>query len=928
MVNRRLAFSLLACALLPVAGIAPAAAQTATLVRDINPLSGDPGAPGSNPRRFTSVNGRVVFLTGGEDPAAPEYRLWATDGAAAEGLAVLCSHAYCPEPLLLGQTPGLVFYWVADPGNGGGFHIWRTDGTPAGTFPVGPRFIQNSPFSPGSTVLGRALLFGGCLDLPAGSTCGLWKTDGTTAGTVEVKRVPAYGMVSNGSRAVFNSFGSEGTEIWVTDGTPRGTQLAVKAFAAYLTVSGSRIFFLSGGEEYPSDLWVSDGTKKGTRLVQQFTEGFHRLPPITSFLKAVPGGVAFVAIPLGGGGTNLWRSDGTPKGTRPMTGFLLGEVSQLRADQIAAVGNRIFFVATNVTGPRLWTTRGTPEAAAPVLGCAGGCAPLAPNSPVAAIGNRVVYAAKDTAHGAEPWTSDGTGAGTRLLRDLCAGPCGSAPKGFTPHGGRVDFRATWNGLTRLVRTDGVNALLLATIPDSDALRIDLADVGRRTLFAGVDRLHGVQPWVTDGSRPGTRMIAALEDSGGSSAPRGFTVLGDKLLFTASDGDERSVWVLAADGALASLAGTGAPAGQPGPSEIAVVGGAAYFAVNRGPDGAELWRTDGTPAGTARLASFQDKILSDLRGLGGKLAFRVTATNGEQPVFTFWTSDGTPAGTAQAFALPLDTVRVSDVEALGNELYFLVHNPTTALVYRGDGTAAGTRRIFTMACDCGSGGGTTNFVRIGGNVYFIAPAGGSIAVFRTDGTAEGTVQAFDLPAGLPALYAAPGSLFAFQGDLYFLANEQGNEGLIGGLWKGRSDGALEKVKDLEVQGFEGIDPDWTVLGGRLYFRAADLEHGTELWRTDGTAAGTVMVKDIAPGVFSSDPRGMAVLADRLWFSALDPVHGRELWTSDGTEAGTRRVEDIAPAAASSAPEELTPFAGRLFFSADDQAHGREPWEARP
>src|SRR5262245_14321839 len=37
-----------------------------------------------------------------------------------------------------------------------------------------------------------------------------------------------------------------------------------------------------------------------------------------------------------------------------------------------------------------------------------------------------------------------------------------------------------------------------------------------------------------------------------------------------------------------------------------------------------------------------------------------------------------------------------------------------------------------------------------------------------------------------------------------------------------------------------------LNGTLLFRADDGVTGTELWRTDGTEAGTVLVKDIVPG----------------------------------------------------------------------------------
>ena len=74
-----------------------------------------------------------------------------------------------------------------------------------------------------------------------------------------------------------------------------------------------------------------------------------------------------------------------------------------------------------------------------------------------------------------------------------------------------------------------------------------------------------------------------------------------------------------------------------------------------------------------------------------------------------------------------------------------------------------------------------------------------------------------------------------------------------------------------------DPDWlTVVDGTLYFAASDGTHGTELWMSDGTAAGTTMVMDINPGPAGSSPRNLTVAGDILYFAANDGTHGTELW----------------------------------------------------
>jgi trimeric autotransporter adhesin len=133
-----------------------------------------------------------------------------------------------------------------------------------------------------------------------------------------------------------------------------------------------------------------------------------------------------------------------------------------------------------------------------------------------------------------------------------------------------------------------------------------------------------------------------------------------------------------------------------------------------------------------------------------------------------------------------------------------------------------------------------------------------------------------------------------------------------------------VKDIYPGGSSSSPTIMTDVNGTLFFVADDGVHGFELWKTDGTEAGTVMVKDINLNG-SSDPRRLTKLGAQLFFRADDGVQGEILWKSDGTEAGTAPVLDLNSNPVS-APDNLTEMNGVLFFSATDADLGNELWRS--
>lgn len=158
------------------------------------------------------------------------------------------------------------------------------------------------------------------------------------------------------------------------------------------------------------------------------------------------------------------------------------------------------------------------------------------------------------------------------------------------------------------------------------------------------------------------------------------------------------------------------------------------------------------------------------------------------------------------------------------------------------------------------------------------------------------------------------LTAHNGKVYFPGrNTNGVE-----LWvtDGTAQGTL-LIKDIMPLAGRSEPKELYSAGTRLYFSAKDSANDFEPWYTDGSSAGTVKLKQIHPtGALGSDPKDFIALGSKVLFTATTGVHGREVWVTDGTAAGTMMVKDLKAGAASSDPEQLVLFNGKVWFVASD------------
>ena len=195
--------------------------------------------------------------------------------------------------------------------------------------------------------------------------------------------------------------------------------------------------------------------------------------------------------------------------------------------------------------------------------------------------------------------------------------------------------------------------------------------------------------------------------------------------------------------------------------------------------------------------------------------------------------------------------------------------------------------------------------------------------KSDGTLAGTTMVNDTNPGATGSF--PSALVNINGTLFFAAND-GTHGTE--LWK--SDGsATSMVADINAGAVGSGPSNLFNVNGTLFFTATDATHGLELWKSNGTSAGTVLVKDINSGAgnsFTPGSNSFAVVNGTLFFTATNGAAGTELWKSDGTAGGTVMVQDINAGAGDSFPEGLTNVNGTLFFTADDGLNGYQLWKS--
>ncbi len=461
------------------------------------------------------------------------------------------------------------------------------------------------------------------------------------------------------------------------------------------------------------------------------------------------------------------------------------------------------------------------------------------------VDGTLFFSASDGTHGTELWKSDGTATGTGLIRDINPGPASSIPGAF---------RRRW------------------------------ASVNGTVFFTGDDGVHGRELWKSDGTASGTSLVADINPGPEGSDPGRLIDFNGTLYFSADDGVQgREPWM--SDG---SSAGTGllrdvVPVTSGDGFEEAMAVGDTLFFTAADPDngpyqgtfGEQLWKTDGTAAGTVFVARIGgaccDRLTTFLTEFRGLAIFtkRSACCGGRR----FWRSDGTPEGT---FYFSDGILR--NVTILNAELYYFnsPFDPAefgSAALLRSDATVAGTTLVTRITPDIPSDvvGATVVEGKLLFFRYTVWPLPGMLSLWTSDGTAEGTIPVGDI------------------GTLDF-------------------NNSFNFPHNVSV----------TQLGRAVFLDLPVANTGVELWKTDGTLTGTHLVRDIKIGEDGSSPGPYAAVRGTLFFGADDGVHGRELWKTTPPLPTKPRRSDYKNA--SQYCKALREFFGDAVFSQRYRNHG--------
>jgi len=411
----------------------------------------------------------------------------------------------------------------------------------------------------------------------------------------------------------------------------------------------------------------------------------------------------------------------------------------------------------------------------------------------------------------------------------------------------------------------------------------------------------------------------------------FTLVGDTFYFVANDGVHgNELWK--SDGTEAGTAlvldiDTGSSGFV---SDITALGTKVYFIADDGIHGRELWQSNGTAAGTTMVSDVNvgptGSTPASLTAVGDSIFW--SANNGVNGV-ELWETDGTT--TVMLADNPTGHSFPTDLIEFAGKLFYARHDGFGAAneLWVSDGTEAGTGFVRGLPAASGEDGFLTlKTMRnvVGGFLYFVVKVNSSNdSLWRTGGTTATTVKVGNINS--------PGNIVSIGGNLIFTGKSTFTPQRLWRIVSG-TNLSVEPVDDGNPAGGP-IATDRLVKADNRVFFAGSSNVGSirGLYETDGTSAGTRLVKVFPNGSALASPVAkLTAFQDKVIFVIADAEHGSELWISDGTSDGSVELANINTQPelffgvdGSSNPDWLTVIGDTVYLSADDGISGKELWK---
>lgn len=554
------------------------------------------------------------------------------------------------------------------------------------------------------------------------------------------------------------------------------------------------------------------------------------------------------------------------------------------------------------------------------------------------------FSANDGIRGDELWRMELSTKKLDLVADVTPGATGSSLEQFCGAGDNLWFcRFDKNGNGELWASDGLpngrtnRIWAKKDVGHDEGVRQVVCNFGSRIIFAEGVKSSSRVLWISDGTSEGTFPLAVQDGSLRNSDLIGVGIHEGNIYFGARD--------LKAGPGLWRSDGTSDGAKflysfKKEPTDFVDLGNSGLLFVAETEEfGSELWITHGTTESTQLLkdiyngpefSSPGDMCLSALAESQGTKLVYFSATHPDTGR-ELWQSDGSPEGTVlvqdiapgpfgSGPAIIRSSLRGLFLTAmtpeLGKELWGAHVNGDHygPLVQPGEGVEGPkSSEPYALCLEANGYLYYSQKCHDGEELWFTTGVPGSarqLSKIYTGGTAE----PYHLTLAERVVYFSAADPVHGR-ELWETRGENGPPALVHDIFTDNSANPSSSPSEMEP------------LGDTLLFAADDIEHGNELWITDGTEVGTRLLRDISTGSTSSNPSHITAIGGVAYFCAETEAQGLELWVTNGTEIGTAIAADVNPHGDGS-PENLVELNGKLFFTVFEPESGNELWSVEP